>query len=133
MIESDLDEILRRRNLADFYYDNYQKHYRAKEYSKASEFLWGTINNLAYIIGLFYDRKIRNHGEVVSFIKDLANIMRESKIITWLASAERLHANFFHDFMDQFMFEDDKDKAEKLIETLSIFADKEIQKLFRPK
>jgi len=125
----DSEEIQKSRKLADFYYDNYFKHYLAKEYSKASEFLWGTINNLVYILGLFSNRKISHHDEVVSFIKELAIIKQQNEIFEQLASAERLHANFFHDFMDELMFETDKNRVLKLIEILASIADEKIKSL----
>lgn len=127
LIDDDLEEILRRKKIADYYYDNYRKYYEEKKYSKASEFLWGTINNLVYAIGLFHGKKIGKHNEVVEFTKELALIENRESIIEQLASAERIHANFFHDFMNELMFEDDKEKVEKLIETLSEILGPKIQ------
>lgn len=124
-----MQEILRRKRLADHYYINFRKFYEAKKYSKASEFLWGTINNLVYAIGLFYDKKIGKHNEVVEFIKDLALGEKNDELVEQLVSAERIHANFFHDFMTELMFEDDKNKTEKLIETLSEILDEKTQDL----
>jgi hypothetical protein len=54
MIE--LQEVMRRRRLADYYYDNYRKYYLRRKYSKASEFIWGTVNALSYGLGLFYGK-----------------------------------------------------------------------------
>jgi len=129
LIDNNLQEILRRKKLIDYYYDNYLKYCEAKKYSKASEFLWGTINNLTYAIGLFYGRKIGKHNELVSFIKGLAITERNEEIMEQLASAERIHANFFHDFMNELTFEDDKNKTERLIETLSGILNAKIQEL----
>ena len=45
-----------------------------KNYSKASEFLWGSLNALAYAIGLLHGEKLSDYGKVVNFITVLANI-----------------------------------------------------------
>ena len=129
MADPNIEEIMRRKRLVDHYYRNFRKFYEAKKYSKASEFLWGTINNLAYAIGLFYDRKVGGHNETVDFIEELALVKKNDSIGEQLASAQRIHANFFHDFMTESMFEDDRIKTEKLIEFLSEILDDEIQDL----
>ena len=118
-IIDDLEEIDRRKKLADFYYDNYVKYYYEKKYSKASEFLWGVINNLLYAIGMFYIKKISDHGAAVKFIEELSAIYKDVNFSVYLASAQSIHANFFHDYMDRLMFDDDKDNVLKLIEILN--------------
>jgi hypothetical protein len=124
-----LSEIKRRKDLADYYYDNYQKHYRQKSLSKASEFLWGSINALVYAIGLFYNKKLSKHTEIRDFIKDLANAYDDKDLAQGLLAAERIHANFFHDFMDEMMFEEDKQKIEKLLNRLAKILDEKIKTL----
>ncbi len=125
--EKVISEIKRRRKLADHYYDNFRKYYENKNYSKASEFLWGSLNALAYAIGLLHGEKVSDHGKVVDFIKELANIYRDKEIGGCLASAQTIHANFFHDFMDELMFEDNKQRTEKLLEKLVEILDAELK------
>ncbi len=128
--QDDFMEIQRRKGLADYYFDNYWKYYNLKQYSKASEFLWGTINNLVYAIGLFYNKTISNHNQTVEFVKDLALIEKKEDMVEQLASAQKIHANFFHDFMDEVMFESDKKNTTKLIETLSRLLEDRTKDLF---
>jgi hypothetical protein len=92
-------EIKRRRKLADYYYDNFMKHYETKKFSKASEFLWGALNALVYAIGLFYGRKLTTHRAVVDFVKELASACKDEEMVGWITDAETIHANFFHDFI----------------------------------
>lgn len=61
--EEVISEIEKRRKLADRYYDNFRKYYENKNYSKASEFLWGSLNALAYAIGLLHGEKEGDHGK----------------------------------------------------------------------
>jgi hypothetical protein len=122
-------EVERRKRLANFYYDNFRKYYETKNFSKASEFLWGTLNSLVYAIGLFHRKKISKHREVVDFVVELANAYKDKEMGEGIIAAQRVHANFFHDFMDEPMFEDDKRKMEKLLEKLAKILNEKIRKL----
>ena len=125
--EEVISEIEKRRTLADHYYDNFRRYYENKNYSKGSEFLWGSLNALAYAIGLLHGEKLSDHGKVVNFIAVLANIYKDNEIVEYLASAQRIHANFFHDFMNESMFEDNRKRTEKLLEKLVKILDAELK------
>ncbi|MCK4734466.1 MAG: hypothetical protein KAT65_18565 [Methanophagales archaeon] len=125
--EEVISEIEKRRKLADHYYDNFRKYYENKNYSKASEFLWGSLNALAYAIGLLHGEKVSDHGKVVNFINELANVYKDEEIEGCLASAQTIHANFFHDFMNDSMFEDNRKRTEKLLEKLVKILDAELK------
>jgi hypothetical protein len=118
MMDSDIEDIKNKRSLADYYYDNFNKYYRTNNLSKASEFLWGTINALAYALGLFEGKKLSTHNKVRDFLIELANSYNDKEIAEGIVSAESLHANFFHDFMDDLVFEKNRSDAEKLIKKL---------------
>lgn len=122
MIE--LQEVMRRRRLADYYYDNYRKYYLRREYSKASEFIWGTVNALSYGLGLFYGEKLTRHDEVIKFLKILA--IQHEEIREGILAVQRLHANYFHNFMDEDLFEEDRSKAERLLNKLAELLDLKI-------
>ena len=124
-------EIKRRRELANYYYDNFRKHYETKKFSKASEFLWGTLNALVYAIGLFYGRKLTTHRSVVDFVKELASAYKDKEMGELVNDAETIHANFFHDFMDEYNFENYRRKTEKLLKRLVEILDHEIQTQFQ--
>jgi len=129
--ERGISEINRRRELANYYYDNFRKHYETKKFSKASEFLWGTLNALVYAIGLFYGRKLTTHRAVVDFVKELASAYKDEEMGEWITDAETIHANFFHDFMNKSMFEDYRKKTEKLLKRLVEILDHEIYTQFQ--
>jgi hypothetical protein len=123
MIE--LQEVMKRRKLADYYYDNYRKFCLTKEYSKASEFIWGVVNALSYSLGLFYGKKLARHDEVIGFLKILAN--EHEEIREGISAVQRLHANYFHNFMDENLFEEDRSKAERLLNKLAELLDLKIK------
>jgi hypothetical protein len=115
--EEALQEVLRRKKLADLYYDNYRYYYSRKEFAKASEFIWGTVNALAYALGLLHGLKLSDHKKIIEFLKILATQYEE--IREGVTAVQRLHANYYHDFMNEELFEEDRVKAEKLINKLA--------------
>ena len=115
--EEALQEVLRRKKLADLYYDNYRYYYSRKEFAKASEFIWGTVNALAYALGLLHGLKLSDHKKIMEFLKILATQYEE--IREGVTAVQRLHANHYHDFMNGELFEEDRVKAEKLINKLA--------------
>lgn len=68
-----------------------------------------------------------DHGKVVNFINELANVYKDEEIEGCLASAQTIHANFFHDFMNDSMFEDNRKRTEKLLEKLVKILDAELK------
>jgi hypothetical protein len=120
-----VQEVMKKRKLADYYYDNYRKFYLRKEYSKASEFIWGVVNALSYSLGLFYGKELRRHDEVIEFLKILAK--QHEEIREGISAVQRLHANYFHNFMDEDLFEEDRSKAEKLLNKLAELLDLKIK------
>jgi hypothetical protein len=123
-----VQEVMKKRKLADYYYDNYRKFYLRKEYSKASEFIWGVVNALSYSLGLFYGKELRRHDEVIEFLKILAK--QHEEIREGISAVQRLHANYFHNFMDENLFEEDRSKAEKLLNKLAELLDLKIKTLY---
>jgi len=119
------------RKLADYYYDNYHKFYVAKEYSKASEFIWGTVNALSNGLSLLLQGEVlKSHAEVVEFLKKLANTYdKPEEVGEEVLAVQRLHANYFHNFMDGDLFEEDRSKAEKLLNRLAELFDLKIREV----
>jgi len=95
-------------------YDNYIRFYKERDFIKASEFVWGAINNLAYAIGPTYGKRLRKHGETVQFLRELAKANGRGELREYINSAEALHANFYHGWMDEEVFEENARKVEEL-------------------
>jgi hypothetical protein len=119
------------RRLADYYYDNYHEFYIAKEYSKASEFIWGTVNALSNGLSLLLQGKeLYGHAEVVRFLKMLVNSYYKSEEVgEGVSAVQKLHANYFHNFMDRDLFEEDGSKAERLLNRLAELLDLKIREV----
>jgi len=112
-------EVVRRIAIVERYSQNYAEYLLRGDYAKASEALWGIVNNLASILSILYRGKpISDHKELRMFMRDLAVMLGVSEVVEWFRACEVLHANYYHNFMDKEMFEDHRVKAEKLINTL---------------
>jgi len=112
--EEVLEEIRRRRVEESRLYENYIKYYERRDLVKASEFLWGSINNLAYALGLIYGRRLTGHRMVIQFMRELAEKSGREEYRRYISSAEALHANFYHGWMSEEVFEESVREAEEL-------------------
>jgi len=118
-MEELIEEVKRRIGIIESYSRNYVDYLHKGDYAKASEMLWGILNNLASILSLLHGGKpISGHPELKSFITSLASMLRNEDIVKWFRACEKLHANFFHHFMDEATFEEYRVEAERLINTL---------------
>jgi len=112
-------EVRRRIGVIESYSRNYVDYLHRGDYTKASESLWGVLNNLASILSILHGGKpISRHDELRGFMNSLAPMLRSGDIMRWFRACETLHANSFHNFMDEAVFEQYRVEAEKLINTL---------------
>lgn len=124
-----LEEVKRRRSVIESYYRNYYRHLEAKEYAKASEDLWGIVNNLLSILRLLREGKpVSKHRDARTFLSYLAKIKGDMRLEDLMDACEVLHANYFHNFMDEGLFGRYRLKAEELIKTLDKYVEEELRK-----
>ncbi len=129
LLEELLRELLRRKGVVEKYYENYLKHLEGRDYDEASEDLWGVVNNLVSILSLLLRGKpIGRHEELRKFIDDLISLKGDARLKELLLACERLHANFFHNFMDEQQFEEHRVKAEEFISILKKYITDELRK-----
>lgn len=112
------DKLQKKKELSDYYFDNYNKFYEKKAFSKASEYLWGVLNNLVTAIALFDGINNLNHAEIIAFVKKISVERELPELRIQMSVANNIHANFFHDFMSEEDFEISKNETMKLLETL---------------
>lgn len=110
--------ILQKKELAQKHYENFEKYYHEKNYSKSSEFLWGTLNAIIYSLGQIANKKLGTYTEQKNFLGELATITNDDEMKDQYRAAKAIHSNFFHNHMSEDDFEYDKDKVIKLIEKL---------------
>ena len=127
-VEEILAEVKKKRIEESYLYDNFEAFYRKGEHLKAGEFLWGSINKLAYSLGRLYGKKLGRHRELVQFMKELAVEQRRKKILEWIRCAEALHSNYYHAWMEEDIFEDYVRKVTELRFWLMRLLNEKIQK-----
>jgi len=129
-VEELAGEIKRRMSIIENYSRNYAEYLRRGDYAKASEMLWGIVNNLASILSILHGGKpISRHDELRSFMNSLAAALKREDIVKQFSACERLHSNFFHNFMDEEEFEEYRVEAEKLIDALQRLAAEKLRQL----
>ena len=91
-------EMERMLELQDVLYNNYQIAISKKEFTKASELLWGAISNIAVGIAIMYEKKLSDHKATVHFIDEIISgeYPQYAQITN---SIEKLHSNFYHAWM----------------------------------
>ena len=124
-----IEKIQHRVNLIRKYFKNYYRHLDARDYMKASEDLWGIVNSLASILSLLLrDKPVSKHSELRELINHLIAMKQNPELGELLSACETLHANFYHNFMDEQLFEKHREKAEKLIRILETYISDELSK-----
>lgn len=115
------EELKHRKNLIDVYFRNYYKFVNLHENSKASEMLWGIINNIVWLWGrLELKESIKKHGKVIQAIDQmlLGKVDKKSGR-RYIADANQIHKNFFHDNLDESDFDTVRESVEELITKLA--------------
>jgi uncharacterized protein (UPF0332 family) len=97
-----------------------------EEYAKgdliqAGEKLWGAVTSLLNAIAETRGWKHENHRDYYIIVKNLFKETGDAELLTCFRMAERLHTNFYHNFMDKEDFEKHGDCALKLINKLKEF------------
>jgi len=113
MREEVLREVKRRVIESERLYTNFMR-IRRRDRVKASEFLWGSVCHLTYALGLLHGKKLGRHRELVKFLKELVRSYGRSDLIESVQQAEGLHANYYHGWMSEDVFEVAIRKVDKL-------------------
>lgn len=129
LTEENILFLKKKKSLIDYYYDNFIKFYKEKRYSKSAELLWGILNIYGSILGILFDKKIDNYNDLQTLIRNLSITYDKPELFEQFTAAKRLHANFYNDFMDDEMFEEDKGKILNLFDFLNSLYENEIQKM----
>ncbi len=129
-MEKEIKEIKKYLELAENYFTNYRKFFISKQYTKASEFLWGSVSALANVLSLIKKgRGLGTHREMISFLKEIA--WDDKEMLEEIDEAQKLHINFYHFFLDEKRFEEAVCKVEKLVERLKKLVDKDLTNIVK--
>ena len=91
---------------------------------QASEKYWGAITSLLNIVGELKSMPHNKHSDYWDIVEVIAT-EAGGRIIDLYGVAERLHANFYHNFIRQENFEHYKMRVEELIEMLKQYIEEQ--------
>jgi hypothetical protein len=114
---------------AEKYLGNANEAIKKQELAKAGEFLWGAISSIISAIGALYKQVPRNHKEIVESGKRLAIEVGDQDMYQFLnREAQALHANFYHEFLNEETFNQSYDVIMRLYGKIETIFEKELQK-----
>ena len=92
--------------------------YEAGDIFQASEKLWGAASHVA--TAEMHRRGIRaqNHVATTRFVKQLANEVKEPILFSNFKAAEALHSNFYHGWMEDHQFEENRELVRQFVDRM---------------
>ena len=112
----------------DVYLALHEKHLREAEslyekgdLSQAGEKYWGAVTALLNAIAEKRGMPHYSHRDYAVIIEALYAETKDKELLVGFSLAERLHANFYHNFMKRESFELHRDAVLKLVEKLKRF------------
>ena len=104
-----LDKIGAYRARANQFLENAAKFSEKKELEKASEFAWGAIASLINGIVLLYTGQAKfDHRSLVNEGEEIAKALEDQRLGRAISTVgERLHANYYHGFINEVAFRED--------------------------
>jgi len=100
-------------------YTNFKILYEKGEITKAGEVLWGAIQNLIFAIGLIYGKKLGSHKKLKLFWKNYCIEKNMYEHFKNFEDVEKLHTNFYYEFLDIEELNELIRKAEEFYEYLN--------------
>ncbi|MGC8543797.1 MAG: PaREP1 family protein, partial [Vulcanisaeta sp.] len=85
---------------------------------QAGEKLWGAVTALLNAIAEVRGWEHYSHRDYAVIVERIADEVGDEELRVLFDSAEKLHANFYHDFLDKAGFDIRKDRVMVLIKRL---------------
>jgi uncharacterized protein (UPF0332 family) len=98
-----------------------EEEYAKGDLVQASEKLWGSVVSLLNAIAETRGWEHHSHRDYDIIIENLFRETGDKELVLYFGMAERLHANFYHNFMSKETFELHRDYVLKLINKLRGF------------
>ncbi|MHA1594871.1 MAG: PaREP1 family protein [Candidatus Baldrarchaeia archaeon] len=104
--------------LFERYLSDAEESFREGDLPQAGEKYWGAVTALLNAIGELEGLPHYSHRDYVDIVEHLAEKYNDPEISTLFGLAERLHANFYHNFLRRRTFERHREGVLLLIEKL---------------
>ena len=102
--------------LHEKYLKEAEEYERKSDMAQAGEKYWGTVTALLSAIAEQRGWRHQHHRDYSDIIEKLAEELNAPEIARLFASAERLHANYYHNFLRPETFRVHRTDVEKLID-----------------
>lgn len=107
--------------LHEDYLKEAEEFYARGDLAQAGEKYWGAVAALLNAIGERRGWRHYSHVDYSIIIRNLYNETKDRELVMQFGMAERLHANFYHGFMDREFFDLHRDATLMLIRKLRGF------------
>ena len=93
------------------------REYAESDIFQASEKLWGAASQVA--IAEMHRRGIRpqKHAAIIQFVREFATEVEEPILFAQFKVAEALHSNFYHGWMEDHQFEENRELVNRMLES----------------
>jgi len=98
-----------------------EEEYARGDLVQASEKLWGSVASLLNAIAEVRGWEHYSHRDYDVIVQNLYEETSDKELVLYFGMAERLHANFYNNFMSKEVFELHRDYVLKLINKLKEF------------
>ena len=98
------------------------REYAAGDHLQASEKLWGAASHALIAVAQQRDWPHGSHRALKRAVQLLADETGDAALDDGFAVAEKFHANFYHDFMEDFELDADRPKISNFVERLMVHA-----------
>ena len=116
-----LETIAGYKEISRKYHENAIRFVKEKEYSKAGESLWGAVIEYLKTIALLlppHKPLSSKHREIRIFVRQLSESLKDRELFELFRKAEKLHANFYENFLDEEEFGERFNDTEVLLRKL---------------
>ncbi len=96
--------------------------FAAGDHLQASEKLWGAASHALIAVAQQRNWPHGSHGALKRAARLLVDETGDMEFLAGFALAEKFHANFYHDFMEEFELEVDRPNVNDFVERLLVLA-----------
>ncbi|MDO8636056.1 MAG: PaREP1 family protein [Dehalococcoidia bacterium] len=89
-----------------------------QHFLKVSELAWGSVVQMVHALAVKQGIKLTTHKELINYVRKIASMLGDREMQDLLKQAEKLHANFYHQFLDEADIRETFGAIERLLEKI---------------
>ena len=103
-----------------------KREYEAGDIFQASEKLWGAANHVVIAEMQRRGMKAQKHAATTQFVRSFADEVDEPVLFSNFKVAEALHSNFYHGWMEDHQFEENRDLVIRFVDRMLELTNKDL-------